>query len=81
LIKINEAEQEVAIAILKYSSRVAVTKEQQYEGCDVVDYEKCRHRSFPEGCWRDRTPLELAVRLGMVKWPRLDQELGRQCSS
>jgi hypothetical protein len=34
-------------------------------------------RSFPEGyhC-RDRTPLDLAVRLDMVKWPRLDQEPG-----
>jgi hypothetical protein len=47
------------------------------EGCDIVDYEKCRQRSFPEGCyWRDRTPLDLAVRLGTVKWPRPDQEPG-----
>ena len=34
------------------------------EGCE--DYEKCRQRSFPEGCyWRDGTPLDFAVRLGM----------------
>ena len=47
------------------------------EGCGIVDYEKCRRRSFPESCyWRDHTPLDLAVRLGMVKWPRFDQEPG-----
>jgi hypothetical protein len=46
------------------------------EGCDIADYEKCRQRSFPEGCyWRDRTPLDLAVRLGMVQ-RQPDQEPG-----
>jgi hypothetical protein len=48
----------------------------QSEGCDIADYEKCRQRSFPEGCyWRDRTPLDLAVRLGMVQ-RQPDQEPG-----
>ena len=47
------------------------------EGSDIVDYEKCRQQSFPEGCyWRNRTTLDLAARLGMVKWPRPDQEPG-----
>ena len=47
------------------------------ECCDVVDYEKCRQRSFPDGCyWRDREPLNFAVRLGMVKRPRPDHEPG-----
>jgi hypothetical protein len=47
------------------------------EGCDIVDYEKCRQRSFPVGCyWRDRTPLDLAVRFGMVKRPPSDHEPG-----
>ena len=45
-------------------------------GCDIVDYEKCRQRSFPDGCyWRDRASLD-SVRLGMVKRPRPDHERG-----
>jgi hypothetical protein len=47
------------------------------EGCDIVDYEKCRQRSFPDGCyWRDRMPLDAAVRLGAAKRPPPDHEPG-----
>jgi hypothetical protein len=59
----------------RHAKKNAVHKQlTKCEGCDIVDYERCRRLSFPVGCyWRDR-PVDSAVPFGVVKGPQPNQE-------